>query len=77
MRMGSRVARHNRMSGRSTVAPRDLLINLCDEIPAFAEAFPRVAELVTSDEDCRMSRVGNRYADVSSTKGHKLNTHKI
>ena len=35
------------------VEARDLLINLCDEIPPFAEGFPRVAELVTSDENCR------------------------
>ena len=31
--------------GDDVVEPRDLLINLCDEIPPFAEAFPRVAEL--------------------------------
>jgi DNA polymerase-3 subunit chi len=54
---------------------RDLLINLCDEIPAFAEGFPRVAELVTSDENCRqLSR--RRYATYRD-QGHELNTHNL
>ena len=57
------------------VATRDLLINLDDEIPAFAEAFPRVAELVTSDESSRLlSR--RRYANYRD-QGHELNTHKL
>ncbi|MGI9248760.1 MAG: DNA polymerase III subunit chi [Woeseiaceae bacterium] len=55
--------------------PRDLLINLCDEIPAFAETFPRIAELVTSDEDCRrLSR--KRFAEYRD-RGHSIQTHKI
>ncbi len=55
--------------------PRDLLINLCDEIPVFAEAFPRVAELVTSDDDCKqMSR--RRFAAYRD-KGHTLETHNV
>ena len=54
---------------------RDLLINLCDEIPAFAESFPRVAELVTSDENCRLlSR--KRFAEYRD-KGHSIQTHKL
>jgi DNA polymerase-3 subunit chi len=54
---------------------RDLLINLGDEIPACAEGFPRVAELVTSDENCRtLSR--KRYATYRD-QGHELNTHKL
>jgi len=57
------------------IAPRDLLINLCDEIPVFAEAFPRVAELVTSDNDCkRESR--KRFAEYRD-KGHTLQTHDV
>ena len=56
-------------------APRDLLINLCDGVPDFAEAFPRVAELVTSDEDCkRESR--KRFAEYRD-KGHTLETHNV
>ena len=55
--------------------PRDLLINLCDEIPAFAEAFPRVAELVTSDEECKqLSR--KRFAEYRD-RGHTLETHNV
>ena len=54
---------------------RDLLINLADEIPPFAEGFPRVAELVTSGADCRkMSR--QRYASYRDS-GHELNTHNL
>ncbi len=57
------------------VAGRDLLINLGDEIPPFIEGFPRVAELVTSDENCRsLSR--RRYAAYRD-QGHELNTHNL
>ena len=54
---------------------RDFLINLCDDIPPFVDAFPRVAELVTSDENCRnLSR--RRYAQYRD-HGHELNTHEL
>ena len=57
------------------VESRDLLINLCDEIPNFAESFPRVAELVTADENCRlMSR--KRFAEYRDN-GHAIETHKL
>jgi DNA polymerase-3 subunit chi len=61
--------------GTDAVEPRDLLITLCDEIPSFAESFPRVAELVTSDETCR-EKSRHRYATYRD-QGHKLDTHKI
>lgn len=55
--------------------PRDLLINLCDEIPRFAETFPRIAELVTSDDEARqLSR--KRFADYRN-QGHTLETHNV
>jgi DNA polymerase III subunit chi len=57
------------------VEPGDLLINLCDEIPACAEAFPRVAELVTSDEECR-HKSRKRFATYRD-RGHTLETHKV
>ena len=61
--------------GGEGVEKRDLLINLTDEIPPFAEGFPRVAELVTSDESCRqLSR--KRYAAYRD-QGHELNTHNL
>ena len=54
---------------------RDLLISLCDEIPPIAEGFPRVAELVTSDENERlMGR--NRFTQYRD-KGHEIDTHKL
>lgn len=57
------------------IESRDLLINLCDEIPVFAEDFPRVAELVTSGENCRLlSR--KRFAEYRD-KGHTIQTHKL
>jgi DNA polymerase-3 subunit chi len=61
--------------GESTGEPRDLLITLCDEIPAFANTCPRVAELVTADEDCR-AKSRQRYAAYRD-QGYKIETHKI
>lgn len=61
--------------GESKVEPRDLLITLCDDIPSFADTFPRVAELVTSDDDCR-SKSRQRYA-IYRDQGHKIETHNI
>ena len=61
--------------GQVDVPQRDLLINLSDEVPAFAKAFPRVAELVTSDEDCKqLSR--KRFAEYRD-QGHTLETHNV
>ncbi len=57
------------------IGTRDLLINLCDEIPPFIEGFPRVAELVTSDETCRQAS-RKRYAAYRD-QGHELNTHNL
>jgi len=62
-------------SDHDGVDPRDLLINLCDEIPHFAEGFPRVAELVTSDVNCR-EKSRKRYS-LYREQGHELNTHKL
>ena len=57
------------------VEPRDLLINLCDEVPATAESFPRVAELVISDQDSKQ-RSRARYNHYRE-QGYELNTHKL
>ena len=59
----------------NTIESRDLLINLCDEIPAFADTFPRIAELVTSEENCRQ-KSRERYA-IYRDQGHTLEMHKI
>ena len=61
--------------GTDIAEPRDLLITLCDEIPPFADSFPRVAELVTADEASR-AKSRERYARYRD-QGHTLNTHKI
>ena len=58
-----------------TVEARDLLINLCDDIPSCVEAFPRVAELVTSDADCKQQS-RRRFATYRE-QGHTLETHKV
>lgn len=60
------------------VSPRqqtDLLINLTDQVPAEFDAFPRVAEIVTSDEEARQQS-RKRYAQYREL-GHTLETHKI
>lgn len=62
-------------SGITDIAPCDLLINLCDEIPACAEAFPRVAELVSSDDSCKQE--GRKRYAAYRDQGHTLETHKV
>jgi DNA polymerase-3 subunit chi len=53
----------------------DLLINLAQDVPADIAAFPRIAEIVSSDEDCRLlSR--QRFAAYRD-QGHTLETHNI
>lgn len=61
--------------GAADVEPCDLLINLCDDIPHFAEAFPRVAELVSSDDSCKQES-RKRFAAYRE-KGHSLETHDV
>ena len=54
---------------------RDLLISLVDDIPPCADAFPRIAELVTSDaESKQFSR--RRFATYRD-QGHELDTHNV
>jgi DNA polymerase-3 subunit chi len=53
----------------------DLLINLGEEIPATAASFPRVAEIVTSDEDAK-TRSRQRFVDYRDG-GHTLDTHML
>ena len=59
----------------NNIEPRDLLINLCDEIPPFAETFPRVAELVSSDEQCKL--MSRKRFSTYRDKGHTLETHNV
>ena len=53
----------------------DLLINLSEQVPAESASFPRVAEIVTSDEAARQQS-RKRYAQYRDL-GHTLETHKI
>ena len=53
----------------------DLLINLSHEFPAAADAYPRVAEIVTADEDA-LNRSRQRFVDYRE-RGHTLDTHKL
>ena len=55
------------------VEPKDLLINLCNEVPANAGSFPRVAELVTSDARQQSRRRYAQYRD----QGHEIETHNL
>jgi len=63
--------------GYAALAPAesDLLINLSAELPGNADAFPRIAEIVISDDSS--TRTGRkRYADYRQ-QGHSLDTHKL
>ncbi len=53
----------------------DLLINLGDDAIAASSAFPRLAEIVTSDED-RKQRSRRLFAEYRS-RGFDLETHDI
>lgn len=55
--------------------PKDLLINLSNDIPAIIESFPRIAELVSSDQDCKQ-RSRKRYAAYRD-QGHEIDTHNV
>ena len=53
----------------------DLLINLTAELPKTPDAFPRIAEIVTSDDmSLRLSR--QRYGEYREL-GHELESHKL
>lgn len=60
-------------SDGDAVEARDLLINLCDDIPPLAGSFARIAELVTSDAK-QQSRY--RYAQYRD-QGHDIETHNV
>jgi DNA polymerase III subunit chi len=53
----------------------DLLINMTDQIPPQLDSFPRVAEIVTS-EDERRRHSRELFAEYRS-EGHSLETHKL
>ena len=61
--------------GGSGVEGSDLLINLSQDIPANIAAFPRIAEIVSSDEDSRLQS-RQRFAAYRD-QGHTLDTHNI
>ena len=62
-------------SDPDAIRDRDLLINLGQGVPPAVEAFPRVAELVTSDEEVR--RAGRQRFTEYRNQGHELETHKV
>ncbi|MGI9203390.1 MAG: DNA polymerase III subunit chi [Woeseiaceae bacterium] len=53
----------------------DLLINLGEAVPENMSSFPRVAEVVTSDEGSK-AQSRERFAQYRD-QGHTLNTHKL
>ncbi|MGH8193179.1 MAG: DNA polymerase III subunit chi [Woeseiaceae bacterium] len=53
----------------------DLLINLTDRIPQELGSFPRVAEIVTSEDERR--RHGRKLFAEYRSQGHSLETHKL
>ncbi|MEM8815267.1 MAG: DNA polymerase III subunit chi [Pseudomonadota bacterium] len=52
-----------------------LLINLSRSLPPGIDALPRIAELVTSDEDARAA--GRQRFTEYRNLGHELETHKV
>jgi DNA polymerase-3 subunit chi len=60
---------------RGSNAVSDLLINLSPDIPANIAAFPRIAEIVSSDDDSRLQS-RQRFAAYRD-QGHTLETHTI
>jgi DNA polymerase-3 subunit chi len=54
---------------------RDLLINLCDDVPSFAGAFRRIAELVTADPECK--QLGRKRFASYRDSGYTLETHDV
>ena len=63
--------------GSDTVpnAEYDLLINLTNSIPEASAAFPRVAEIVTSDDDSK-KHSRQRFAEYRNA-GHELDSHQL
>ena len=61
--------------GERPTEARDLLINLGADVPSFAEAFPRVAELVTSDEESKQQS-RRRFVQYRN-QGYTLETHNV
>jgi DNA polymerase-3 subunit chi len=62
-------------TAESDVVEQDLLISLCDDIPVFASKFPRIAELLTADADCK-SKGRKRFA-LYRDQGHTMETYKL
>lgn len=58
-----------------SLRPADLLINLTDDLPPNLSSFPRVAEIVTSDED-RKRHSRKLFSDYRS-QGHTLEVHEL
>jgi DNA polymerase-3 subunit chi len=63
--------------GCNTARPAecDLLINLGDSIPESPGSFPRIAEIVTADDDCK-AQSRHRFVEYRDD-GHTLETHKL
>jgi DNA polymerase-3 subunit chi len=61
--------------GEALPDDRHLLINLSDTVPAEADSFPRVAEIVTADEGSK-SQSRQRFVDYRD-QGHTLDTHNL
>jgi DNA polymerase-3 subunit chi len=59
----------------TSLRPADLLINLTDALPPELGSFPRVAEIVTSDED-RKQRSRALFSEYRS-HGHTLEVHEL
>lgn len=53
----------------------DVLVNLCDDVPAFNHHFDRIAEIIDADENSKVAG-RSRYSHYK-TEGFDLQTHNV
>lgn len=61
--------------GEPRVAPRDVLINLAPDVPAWFDSFERVAEVISEDPAVKLA--GRERFRVYRDRGCTPETHKI
>jgi DNA polymerase III subunit chi len=73
--LGPAAAESPVLIGTAADTRADLLINLTADVAGNTDAFPRVAEIVTSDDESK-SRSRAHFASYRDA-GHTLQTHKL
>lgn len=55
---------------------REVLVNLCRQIPIFADQFERVLEVVNSRQDQARDQARQRYREYKK-RGYQIQTHQL